>query len=128
MGSVSIPFAFTPVKIDDLSLIDGGTFTMLNLGDPIERCLDQVQNERDVIVDVLFAMKDPNLINKWERDSFQNIFTLDKRSNEITEYIEYYNEVLSIVRGYPNVTWRHIIAPNQKLPSSGLIPISTTKE
>ena len=87
MGSVSIPFAFTPVKIDDLSLIDGGTFTMLNLGDPIERCLDQVQNERDVIVDVLFAMKDPNLINKWERDSFQNIFTLDILSNEITEYI-----------------------------------------
>ena len=35
ISSTSIPFAFSPIKIDDMSLVDGSMFSTLEIGDPI---------------------------------------------------------------------------------------------
>lgn len=38
IASTSIPFAFPPQEIDDMVLVDGGMFSNISIGDPIERC------------------------------------------------------------------------------------------
>ena len=44
LSSASIPFVFPPVEIDDMQLVDGGTFQSVNVGDPIDRCRKEVKD------------------------------------------------------------------------------------
>ena len=41
-SSTSIPFAFPPVQKDDMLLVDGSVFSALSIGDPVQRCRDEV--------------------------------------------------------------------------------------
>lgn len=55
LGSMSVPAILPSVEIGDLHLIDGGIYTNLALGDPIERCRDEGVSDENIIVDVLMC-------------------------------------------------------------------------
>lgn len=58
VSSTSIPFAFDPVELDGHSLIDGSIFTAVSIGDPIERCREEVE-DKDIIIDMLLCYSKP---------------------------------------------------------------------
>lgn len=58
LSSASIPSAFPPVKIDDMVLVDGGTFQNLDIGDPIDRCREAGFADVNIIVDILMCLSD----------------------------------------------------------------------
>ena len=59
-ASASIPVAFQPTSsIGNLQLVDGGTFSDLNLQDAITKCREVVDNDEDIIVDVIMCQTDP---------------------------------------------------------------------
>ena len=63
LSSASIPFAFPPHQIDDMFLVDGGTFSNVAIGDPIERCREEGYADRDIIIDVLLCYEKPWILN-----------------------------------------------------------------
>ena len=59
VSSTSIPFAFPPVNMDEHTLIDGSIFTAVSIGDPIERCREEVERDEDIIMDILLCFNKP---------------------------------------------------------------------
>lgn len=55
MSSASIPAVFPPIELDGMHLVDGGMFQNLAVGDPIDRCREEVESDADIIVDVLLC-------------------------------------------------------------------------
>ena len=58
-SSASIPGVFPPVNIGSMTLVDGGTFTGLDLGEAILRCREMVDSEEDIIVDAVIIPSSP---------------------------------------------------------------------
>lgn len=65
ISSTSIPFAFEPVKIDDMELVDGSMYSNVSIGDPIERCREEVENDSDIIIDIVLCYQTPIVLNDW---------------------------------------------------------------
>lgn len=59
VSSASIPFIFEPTIIDGQTLVDGGVFTNLDLGEAIVRCREEVTNDKDIIVDIVLCFDKP---------------------------------------------------------------------
>ena len=55
VSSASIPFAFPPRNVENMSLVDGGLFSNVSIGDPIQRCREDGFADEDIIVDVLLC-------------------------------------------------------------------------
>lgn len=66
---MSVPVVFQPIatQIRDqrLTLIDGGTYANMQLSEPIDRCREEVTNDEDIIVDVIFCSWHAHIPN-WE--------------------------------------------------------------
>lgn len=54
-SSASIPGIFSPTLINGMTLVDGGVFTNLDLGEAIVRCREEVENDEDIIVDIVLC-------------------------------------------------------------------------
>jgi predicted acylesterase/phospholipase RssA len=65
MASASIPAVFQPTYINDMVLVDGGTFTNLDLADAILKCKEVVDDEKDIIVDIITCFDVPVEIQPW---------------------------------------------------------------
>ena len=68
LASASIPAFFPPVNIDGMTLVDGGVFTNLDLGEAIVRCREEVEKDEDIIVDIILCIADPVEINNWSME------------------------------------------------------------
>ena len=68
-ASTSIPFAFPPQEIDNMQLVDGGMFSNISLGDPIERCRQEVEKDEDIIVDMILCYESPWTLDKWDEEN-----------------------------------------------------------
>lgn len=51
-ASASIPFAFEPTEFNGHMYMDGGTVWNLNLKDAVDRCLEIVDDEEHVVLDI----------------------------------------------------------------------------
>ena len=67
LSSSAIPFAFPPVTLDNLNLVDGSVFSAVSLGDPIERCREEGTKDEDIIIDVILCYEDiaSKTIDDW---------------------------------------------------------------
>lgn len=52
IASGSLPFIFPPKLIDNYTLMDGGVGWGVNLESVIDRCMEIVDNESEIILDV----------------------------------------------------------------------------
>ena len=69
----------------DLTLIDGGLFSTISIGDPIERCRDEVSSDADIIVDVIMCYGDLHTIEEWKLSDtrWRNALDFYRRRKEI---------------------------------------------
>ena len=130
ISSTSIPFAFEPVIIDDMELVDGSMYSNLSIGDPIERCREEVDNDSDIIIDVVLCYSKPIVLHDWDTDKTRWKTALDyyNRRKEIQNYHRHQSDVLRMMRGFPDVHFRLMIEPESELTSKGAVPIFATKE
>ena len=130
LSSAAIPFAFPPVKMRDMSLVDGSLFTAVSVGDPIERCREEVTRDEDIIIDVILCYEDTYAIEDWTLPDtrWRNAFDFYSRRKEISHYYFYEEDIIRMTRGYHNVNFRMLIKPSIPLTSIGLLPINATHE
>jgi predicted acylesterase/phospholipase RssA len=68
ISSSSIPFFFTPVKLNNSVLVDGGVFTNLDMSEAIIKCKDLGYKEENIIVDVVMCFDKVVDIESWSKD------------------------------------------------------------
>lgn len=66
ISSTTVPLAFPTVKIDNMVLVDGSLFATISIGDPIERCREEVANDADIIVDIITCFQEEHIIDEWD--------------------------------------------------------------
>ena len=54
-ASCSIPALFEDIKMDDTVYIDGGVLINLNAASAIQKCKDMGYEEKDIVMDLIFA-------------------------------------------------------------------------
>ena len=72
--------AFKPTDtIGGYQLVDGGTFSDLNLQDAIEKCREIVDDDSDIIVDVIMCQTDPVVMEEYKSWDFFNPYHVQQR-------------------------------------------------
>ena len=66
ISSTAISFAFPPEYIDDMLLVDGSLFSTVSVGDPIERCRQEVEKDEDIIIDVILCYETLYDVEHWD--------------------------------------------------------------
>jgi predicted acylesterase/phospholipase RssA len=78
-ASASIPIIFPPViTADNKVLVDGGTFSNLDMSEAIIKCKDKGFKEEDIIIDVIMCFDKVVEIPEWtKRDTlYKNAWEL----------------------------------------------------
>ena len=111
MASASIPFAFPPVPVEDMLLVDGGAFSNVAIGDPIERCREEGYNDEDIIIDVLLCYENPLILQEWDSENinWQTAWNFYNRRKSIKHYYFHTEEIQRLFRGYHDVNFRLVI-------------------
>jgi predicted acylesterase/phospholipase RssA len=127
MASASIPVLFPPQEtlLEHAALADGGLFTQVQIDEPIIRCKEAGYDDKDIIVDVIACFSDVATIKEWTltESKYKNAYDIFNRKNMFEYYYLWYLEdILRIVKGFPNVNFRHLIMPEEELTSTD-IPI-----
>lgn len=61
VASTSMPFAFTHRHLDGHTFVDGGSIWNIDLSGAIERCLEVVDDEADIIIDTILCSGAQNI-------------------------------------------------------------------
>ena len=112
-----------------LYLVDGGIFNTVSIGDPIERCREEVESDQDIIVDIILCYTAVNEVPEWQIADTRFMTALDfyRRRKVISNYYFYKEDFLRMTRGYHDVKFRLAIQPSLDL-TVGLIPVRATED
>ena len=93
------------------------------------RCREEGVADKDIIVDIVLCFSSVIDLPQWVMSDaeWENAYSYWRRRVEITDYYAYYEDVLRLTRGYPEIDFRHVVAPSVQVPESGFIPIFATK-
>lgn len=129
ISSASIPWIFPPTKMDNEVLVDGGVYTNIDLSDAIVKCKDMGYEEKDIIIDAIFCFDKQVFLEEWSMfdSKYKNAYQLYERKENFVNFYYYYEDITRVVRGYPDVHFRHLIAPTMQLPGTWL-PILEGRE
>ena len=69
-------------------------------------------------------------IDKWAKQetNWKDALSFYLRREKISGYYLYYEDVISVTRGFHDVFFRYILAPTRTPPSAGMVPINNSKE
>ena len=111
-------------------LVDGSLFSTLSIGDPIERCREEVDDDADIIIDNLLCYIEDYDVSMTDisETRWWNAFDMYKRRKSITKQYYYEADLLRLARGYKDVNFRLIVTPREPLPQVGWLPISATMD
>ena len=112
LSSTTIPFVFPPIQnLADMYLVDGGMFNTVSVGDPIERCREEVESDRDIIIDVLLCYTQVYEVPEWDhhKTRWMTAFDFYRRRKVISNYYFYKEDFLRMTRGYHDVQFRLVI-------------------
>lgn len=113
-ASASIPFAFEPTHFQDRWYMDGGTVWNVNLKDAVDKCLEIVDDEEHVVVDVAIT----EFINMKELEKTGKSYDNFGRQRAIRKYYKTMNDVAEFAKSRPNVNYRHFFKPSEELGGS----------
>lgn len=91
--------------------MDGGTIWNINIDGAINRCLEEVDDEAHVILDIVIC----------EHMEFQPLNSTGKtisnimRNRQIGKYYGTMNDIIEQARGRPDVSYRHFFAPSEDM-------------
>ena len=112
-ASASIPFAFEPTHYKDHWYMDGGTAWNVNLVGAVDKCLEIVDDEEHVVVDI--AITEFLNIEEIEKEEVDKSYDAYSRARQIRKYYKTMNDVAEFARSRPNVNYRHFFKPSQEL-------------
>ena len=112
VSSSSIPGVFPPQHFKDMILMDGGTIWDIDILSAVNQCLNVVDDEADIIVDV--AICGDNVLKSEEEVSKDSISNW-QRSNYITKFYRSSNAIIEQKRAHPNVQYRHLFLEQNAL-------------
>ena len=117
ISSTAISFAFPPEEIDDMLLVDGSLFSTVSVGDPIERCRQEVDKDEDIIIDVILCYETLYDVDPWEQHNLRWKTAIDMygRRKSIHHFYYYEEDFLRMTRGYHDVEFRLLTAPSKPL-------------
>ena len=111
-------------------LVDGSLFSTVSIGDPIERCRQEVEKDEDIIIDVILCYESLYDVEHWDKYAlrFKTAFDMYGRRKAIHHFYYYEEDFLRMTRGYHDVQFRLLVAPSKPLTSKGFVPINATAE
>lgn len=109
-ASASIPFVFEPTAYRGGLYMDGGTTWNINLKDAVDRCLEVVDDESHVVLDIV--MTEFINLKKWK--SSGKPLTNFWRSHQIKKFYHVMNDVVEFAKSRPKVNYRHFFKPDKK--------------
>lgn len=112
------------MNVNETTLVDGLVLSNLDLSEAITSCKDKGFKDEDIIVDVIMCFDKIISWDDWTmKDSrYKNAYELYNRKEYFKEFYYYYEDITRVVRGYPNVHFRHMISPRQDI-GGGPVPI-----
>jgi hypothetical protein len=93
--------------------MDGGTVWNTDLKDAIDRCLEMVEDEEHIVLDI--AITEYVYLPVWEKPC--KTLTNFIRSKRIKSYQHKLNDITEFAKSRPNVNYRHFFKPQHELGS-----------
>ena len=90
LSSAAVPFAFPYEEIEGMALVDGSLFSTISIGDPISRCLEEVESEADIIVDVIMCYDDVYLVDEWSLEETRWMTAYDYYNRRKEIFMKFY--------------------------------------
>ena len=107
IASASIPLVFPPVSEinEHQMLVDGGAFSNVEIDESILKCREKGYDDEHIIVDLILCFDKVVEVKEWTlRDAkYESAWGIFQRRNEFSDFYYYYEEVIRVVRGFPNV-------------------------
>lgn len=120
ISTASIPVVFPNINIGHHTLIDGYIYVNLALTEAILKCREFGFDDKDIIVDIVLCSGQKMELREFSKreSEYLNAYDIYARKNELQFYYGVYEDILRVMRGYPEVQFRHLIAPTVDLHSN----------
>jgi len=118
MYSTAVPFIFKYRNVGERTFIDGGwSGEGLDIEDAIHRCKEVVKDDKDIIVDVIFAGNFSDINVKAE--GYTSLKVLARYFN-IKNYVSATKAYTLARTFYPDVDFRYVMVASKKLPNQDI--------
>ena len=115
---------FPPVEFNDTDYFDGSTIWDLDIFSVVNQCQAQGYADEDIVVDVILTSE--KTLKTVDASNYKSIQML-WRYLEVSRYYSNMDGLLRAQFAYPNVNFRHIVAPSAEMPSS-FYPLNLTAD
>ena len=102
-ASSTIPGAFPIKEYGEKLAFDAGHVMHIDPEAAIKRCLEIVQDPKDIVIDMIELGGDG-----------QDVIDGKSPPRQISEFPDGFNEILRVMELYPTVQYRYLIAPSSK--------------
>lgn len=113
VSSASLPGLFLPTLLDGGVYVDGGTAMGLDAISAVEKCLELVDDESQITLDIILL--DRFAATPGEEDDGDTIMNM-LRLHEMKSYYKGLENVMTTMLSHPNVNYRYILEPSGKYP------------
>ena len=103
-GSCSIPIMFPPQPYKNMTLMDGGAIFNVNLVSAIHQCMEVVDSESKIIVDVAICGKVKLETVNNTRNAFNNL----KRGRDLNKIYHGTSDIFWQLESFPDATYRYL--------------------
>lgn len=114
LASASVPFVFPMTEVNGRKLMDGGTVWNTNMESAVERCMEIVDKEEDIIMDVVICSDGKLGVLNVTGDTIQNYL----RSWDLMMYHRSVRDVREWRLSKPLVNYRYFFIASKPLDSS----------
>jgi predicted acylesterase/phospholipase RssA len=106
VSSASIPFVFPPHVWSRGTFMDGGTVWNVNIDSAVQQCMELVDDQSKIIVDVVVCGSPPSPDSRWTPggDAVENFLF----SRNIHHFYSSSDNLAEERMGYPNVNFRYL--------------------
>jgi predicted acylesterase/phospholipase RssA len=110
-ASASIPFVFEPTEFNGRYYMDGGTVWNIDLKDAVDKCLEIVDDEEHVVLDIAITEHE----NMAKLNETGHTFSNWRRQHSIQKYYKTMNDIAEFAKSRPNVNYRYFFKPSVEL-------------
>ena len=122
MSSGSIPTVFAPQHFHGKYLMDGGTIWDVNVQSAIEQCLEIVEDQSDIILDVMICDYQEDLTTPDKANTIHNFW----RQRQIHHFYNDSNDVNEQEAPYPMVNYRSYFQDNDDCEIKNLLDFTNS--
>ena len=118
MCSAAPPLFFPPQNFMGTTWADGGCIINLDVFSAVERCLDVVASETDIVVDMIFCSG----ASLSTFTTTPTVFDVTSRVSSVNSYDSAMWFVYNAMQAYPKADFRFTIVPSASMPG-GIVPL-----